>query len=249
MITKTNQEKRAEKLTAVVQKTGIAGLILRLGKSLGFSAMLFLMAIFFIYLGVPWYFGVAIILLAIAIIVVEVVSLKRASAVDLNVAAEPSPEVVELEPGEHLVHAIPAVMQYGKTRSVAVLGTGQVLTPENALLITNQSLWALTVPLPGVDKVVAGTDIGKWQWMTAWQDITDKLQEMLSSLPLEEVLIQGRAKRLLKLSELKAVKTLPFTFALRFVTTDGKKYGYSVRVKDDYQRAKDLFRNQMKKRR
>ncbi|MGE5543789.1 MAG: hypothetical protein ACM3UW_02350 [Bacillota bacterium] len=249
MITETKQEKRAGKMADGVQKVGIAGLILRLGKSLGFSALLFLMAIFFIYLGVPWYFGAATILLAIAIIVVEVVSLKRAAAVDLNAAAEPSPGAVELEPGEYLVHAIPAVMQYGKTRSVAVLGTGQVLTPENALLVTNQSLYAITVPLPGVDRVVAGTDIGKWQWMTAWQDITDRLQEMLSSLPLEEVLIQGRAKRLLKLAELKAVKTLPFTFALCFVTTDGRTYGYSIRVKEYYQRAKDLFQNQMKKRR
>ncbi|MFZ5642949.1 MAG: hypothetical protein ACOY46_05090 [Bacillota bacterium] len=93
--------------------------------------------------------------------------------------------------------------QYFTTRSVAVLGTGKVLTPENALIITNRAIWALTVPLPGVDKVVSGSDIGGWQWMWAYKDISDKLQEMLMTLPLDEVLKQGRAKRLMGWEELK----------------------------------------------
>lgn len=49
----------------------------------------------------------------------------------------------------------------------AVLGTGKVLTPENALIVTNRVTGALTVPLPGVDKVVPGSDIGSGQWMWA----------------------------------------------------------------------------------
>jgi len=241
-----NQEKKAEILAGSVRKIGITGAVLRLVKSLGFSAFLIVLALVFVWLGVPWYFCTLIFLLAVAIIALEIATIKKAAAVKLNASYEPVPAAIELEPEEHLVHTIPAVMQYGKTRSVAVLGSGQVLTPENALLITNKAIWALTVPLPGADKVVVGTDIGQWQWMYAWQDITDQLYEMLSSLPLEEVLKQGRGKRLLKLSELKEVKTLPFTFALRFIGCNGKKYGYSVRVKEDYQKAKEFFKYKMK---
>lgn len=236
-----NREKKAEILAQSVQKIGITGAVLSLVKSLGFSAFLIILALVFTWLGVPWYFCALIFLLAAAIIAMEIAAIKKAAAVKLDVPNEAGPAAIEVEPEEHLVHAIPAVMQYGQTRSVAVLGTGQVLTPENALLITNKAIWALTVPLPGADKVVAGTDIGKWQWMYAWQDITDQLNKMLSSLPLEEVLKQGRAKRLLKLTELKVVKTLPFTFALRFIGNNGKKYGYSVRVKEDYEKAKEFF--------
>lgn len=246
MNTEPRPGKKAEKTASIIRKTALAGSFLKLGKSLGMAAFLVVLAVAFIYLGVPWYFGAVIILLAVAIVGVEIMSVKRAAAVKLDAREEAPSEAAsataELEPGEHLVEVIPAVMQYGKTRSVTVMGTGQVLTPENALIVTNKSLWALTVPLAGADKVVAGTDIGKWQFMTAWQNITDKLQEMLNSLPLEEVLKQGRAKRLLKLEELQAVKTIPFTFALSFVTVDGRKYGYSVRVKEDYERAKDFFK-------
>lgn len=242
MNTEFKEEKKAEKIAAVIQKTALTGTFLRLKKALGVSAFLVLLALFFIYLGVPWYFCAVMLLLAVAITGVEAMSLKRAAAVKLDAHEEgPSEAAIELEPGEHLLETIPAVMQYGKTRSVTVLGTGQVLTPENALVITNKAIWALTVPLPGADKVVAGTDVGKWQWLNAWQDIAAKLREMLSSLPLEEVLKQGRAKRLLKLEELKAVKTIPFTFALSFITANGRKYSYSVRVKEDYEKAKTIL--------
>ena len=133
-------------------------------------------------------------------------------------------------------------MQYGKTRSVAVLGTGKVLTPENALIITNKAIWVLTVPLAGVDEVVAGTDIGKWQWMSAYQDIINGLQEMISTLPLPELLKQGRAKRLMGWEEIKDAKTLPFTQAISLAKANGKKFGYAIRQKEDYQRAKKIFK-------
>lgn len=102
-----------------------------------------IIALLFIYLGVPCYFGAVMLLLAVAITGVEAMSLKRAAAVKLDALEEgPSEAAIELEPEEHLVETIPAVMQYGKTRSVTVLGTGQVLTPENALVITNKAIWA-----------------------------------------------------------------------------------------------------------
>lgn len=174
--------------------------------------------------------------------VLSIIALKRTAGVDLHTLNEPVPASVALEPGEVLVDTIPAVMQYFTTRSVAVLGTGKVLTPENALVITNKAIWALTVPLPGVDKVVSGSDIGSWQWMLAYKDISDKLQEMLMTFPFDEVLKQGRAKRLMGWEELKTAKSRPLSHDIRLIKSDGKTYRYSIRLKEDYLRAREIFK-------
>ena len=235
------KETRANKLAAAVQGAGVASRLFRLLKTLGLAVLLLGLAVFFLRAGLPWYIGAGLIAIAAVIVVFDVIVLRRTAAVDLNAPLEPVVGDVEPEPGEVLVDTIPAVMQYGKTRSVAVLETGKVLTPENALLITDKAIWAVTVPLPGVDQVVAGTDIGKWQWMSAYQDIIHVLQEMISTLSLHEVLKQGRGKRLMGLDEIKNVTTLPLTQTISLTRADGKSFGYSIRLKEDYQRAKDIF--------
>ena len=237
-----HKEIRADKLAATVQRGGVAGGLFRLIKTLGLAIFLLGLAVFLLYIGLPWYVGAALIVIVAGIVAFDVIVLRRTAAVDLNAPNKPVDQNIELDAGEVLLDTIPAVMQYGKTRSVAVLGTGKVLTPENALLITNKAIWALTVPLPGVDKVVAGADIGKWQWMSAYQDIIHGLREKISTLPLQEVLKQGHAKRLMGWEEIKGAKTLTFTQAITLVRTDGKRFGYSIRLKEDYQRAKDVFK-------
>ena len=233
---------RAGKLASAMQRVGVAGGFFRLVKTLGLAVLLLGLAAFLLYIGVPWYIGAGLIVIAASVVVLDVIVLKRTAAVDLNASNEPVDQNIEPEPSEVLVDTIPAVMQYGKTRSVAILGAGKVLVPENALLITNKAIWALTVPLPGVDKVVAGADIGKWQWMSAYQDIIHTLREMITTLPQHEVLKQGRAKRLMGWDEIKDIKTLPHTQTISLIRTDGKRFGYSIRLKEDYQRAKDIFK-------
>lgn len=236
------QETGAEKLAENIKKVGVVSGTYRLLKGIGFSAFLIVLAFFFMYVCAPWYVWATMVFITVGIVIMEVISLKKIRAVDLALLMNPVPGNIQLEPGEELVDTIPAVMQYGKIRSAVALGTGKVLTPENALIITNRAIWALTVPLPGVDTVVSGTDIGKWQWMTSYLDIIDMLQELVATLPLDEVLKQGRANRLMRLEELKNAKTLPFTYAISLTRTDGKKFGYSIRVKEDYQRAREIFK-------
>ncbi len=237
----SNEENRADKLAHTIQRVGKAGGAFRLIKTAGFSALLLILAFVIYRWGLPWYISAAMAFMAVAIIVLDVISLKRISAVDLNSFNEPIPDEIALDEGEILFASIPAVMEYGKIRSYGVLGAGKVLLPDNALLITNTSLWTLTVPVAGADKVVSDTDIGQWQWTVAYQSIIDRLNEMTAELPLEELLKQCRAKRLMRLSELQSVKTLPHTHALSFKRADGKKFGYSVRLKEDYDRAKAVF--------
>ncbi len=236
------EKSRADRLATTVQQVGVAGGLFRLVKTIGLAIFLLGLAVFLLYIGLPWYLAAGLIVIAAGIVVFNVIVLKRTAAVDLHAPYEPDAGEVEPEPDEILVESIPAVMQYGKTRSVAVLGTGKVLLPENALLITNKAIWALTVPLAGVDQVVADTDIGQWQWMSAYRDIINGLQEMTSTLPLPELLKQGRAKRLMEWKEIKDAKTLPFTQAISLTRTDGKKFGYAIRLKEDYLRAKEIFK-------
>jgi len=233
---------KADKLATGVQRLGVAGGLWRLVKTLGLAVLLLGLAIFLMYMEIPWYIGASLIVMAAGIVALEVIVLKRTAAVDLYAPSKPDTGEVRLEPDEILVENIPAVMQYGKIRSVAVLETGKVLTPENALIITNKAIWALTVPLAGVDKVVAGMDIGKWQWMSAYQDIINSFQEMISTLPLPELLKQGWARRLMGWGEIKNAKTLPLAQAISLTRTDGKKFVYAIRLKEDYQRAKEIFK-------
>ena len=154
------EKSRADQLATTVQRVGVAGGLYRLVKTLGFAVLLLGLALFLLYLELPWYIGAALIVIAVGAVAFELIFLKRTAAVDLSAPAEPDSGEAVLEPGETLVDSIPAVMQYGKTRSVAVMGTGKVLLPENALLITNKAIWALTVPLAGPTRWL-NTDIGQ----------------------------------------------------------------------------------------
>lgn len=109
------------------------------------------------------------------------------------------------------------------------------------MIITDRAIWALTVPLPGADKVVGDTDIGRLQWMWQYREINDKLQEMVAALPLDEVLKQGRAKRLMGRGELKIARSRPLSRDIRLIRNDGKTYRYSIRLQEDYLKAKKIF--------
>lgn len=166
-----------------------------------------------------------------------------AVAADKDVMAEVTAETggISLDPGEVLVGTIPAVMRYGATRSVEVLGTGKILTPENALLVTNKAVWAITVPMPGQHQIISGADVGKWQWMTAYDEIAAKLRDMVSSMPLQQLMEQCGAKRLMRLTEIKRARTLPMTYAISLLSHDKRKFGYSIRTKEDFLNAKKLL--------
>jgi hypothetical protein len=236
------RDSSGDNLANLTQQISVAKSAHSVIKTIVFAAILTVVALFLMYLGVPWFIWTAMLLVAAGVVVLDVLTLKRTAGVDLNTLSKPISENVGLEPGESLTDTIPAVMQYGKARSTAVLGVGQVHTPENALLITDRAVWAMTVPLLGADKVVAGRDIGMDQFMFAYKDIGAKLQEMVATLPLEEVLKQGRAQRLMRLEEIQNAKTFPFSQNISLKRTDGKKFGYSIRVKEDYLKAKKIFK-------
>lgn len=236
------QERTADQMAQLTKSVGKTRGIYDILRSIVIAVIFILIAVVMIFIGLPWYFPAVVIIVAVGIIMLSIATAKRTANVDLYTLDEPVPDSVPLEAGEVLVDTIPAVMRYMVTRSTSYLGTGKVHHPENALIITNRAIWALTVPLAGVDKVVAGTDIGSLQWMWHYKDIAEKLQEMLETLPLEEVFKQGRAKRLMGLEELKVTKTRLLSRDIRLIKSNGQTFRYSIRVKEDYLRAKEIFK-------
>lgn len=236
------QEKRAGQMAALTKQAAKARGIYDIFITVVIAVVFIGIALFAVSLEVPWYIPAGLIFVAVGIIVISIVTLKRTANIDLDTLNEPVPADVPLEAGETVTATIPAVMRYLVNRSSTYLGAGIVHHPENALIITDRAIWALTVPLPGVDKVVGETDIGKMQWMWQYQEIAAKLQEMLAALPLEEAFKQARAKRLMGLEELKAAKSRPLSLDIRLIRSDGQTFRYSIRVREDYLKAKSLFK-------
>ena len=170
---------------------------------------------------------------ALMISIVQAVILKRIATVDLEPFADEESAPIELPDHEIIQAVIPAVMCVDKVRSVEVFGRGKVLVPENVLIVTNEALWALTVPLQGTDTVVSGTDIGKWQWTYAYEDIVQTFEEMQSTLPIKELFAQCHAQKLLNLDEIDSVKVLPNRQTLVIKSLDGRKISYAIRREDD----------------
>lgn len=238
------QETNGDKIATVAKQVGAARGVLNIVKTIFIAVIMVIMALIFMGIGAPWFIWAVMLFGAAGIIILAVVSSKRNASVNLAAPSNPVSAGAEIEPGEHIMNTIPAVMEYGKARSTSVLGTGIVHTPENALLISNKAVWALTVPLLGADKVISGVDIGMNQFMWAANDIDAKLQEMISTLPLDEILKQGRAKRLMGVEEIKLAKTYPLSQNISLKRADGKKYRYSIRRKEDYIKAKEIFKIQ-----
>jgi len=244
MKNKQKADNKAEKVAGFVKNAAKAACIKQLANTFIMLLVLLAFAVFFAYVGVPWYFCLGVVIIAFLFFALGIIRYRRISAaVDKTDAAEISTEAgdILLDPEEVLVDTIPAVMRYGETRSVEVLGTGKILTPENALIITNKAVWAITVPMPGQHQIISGADTGKWQWMVAYEEISDKLRKMVSSMPLQSLLEQCCAKRLMRLTEIKRAHTLPMTYAISLMSFDKRKFGYSIRTKEDFLKAKKIF--------
>jgi len=149
-------DNKAEQVAGFVKKAGRAANTYQLANAFIMLLVLLVFAGGFAYIGVPWYICIGIVVVALLFFVLSIIRYLRISAAvsDKTGTEETTAETadISLDPGEFLVDTIPAVMRYGETRSIEVLGTGRILTPENALIITNKAVWAITVPMPGQHK-------------------------------------------------------------------------------------------------
>lgn len=233
----------AGKLAVSVQRIGEGRARYKLYRALEVSILLIGLGILIYFLGLPWVLGAFMILVALFMPVLQVIELKRIASVDVRRPDGGEEERVEIGDGEILLESLPGIMRYGwKSGGHEIMGKGKSIAPENALLITNKAIWVLTVPLPGSGQVVAGTNISVWQWQTAYQDIRQGLEYLVSSRTLEELLHRNRGKRLMRWEEIKHVEAKPHRMTLLLVREDGEKFGYVFRQIEDFEKAKRALR-------
>lgn len=226
------------KLAGTIRTVGSAGSGIRLGKTVGFSVFLLFIVLVIFFVGLPWYISAAIVLVAVIAIAVQTVSYKRVPLSCVAKTDEPIPDSVPLIKDEALIEIIPDVTEYGNSPGVGLFGAETRTRPENALLFTDKSVWALTVPLSDIED--AGLSCDEKQ-TTRYEDIVASLMEMQTTLSLEEMLRQCRAKKLMSLEEISDVRTPSVTYAISFADRTGRRYGYLIQRKEDYERAKEVL--------
>jgi hypothetical protein len=89
---------------------------------------------------------------------------------------------------ENILFTVAGIIRNGKVRGHEFLGAGKIRNPENSLIVTNQRILFVYAPLPGGDKLIAGADIGHLQWLAMRGKVQEKLNEMISSMSLDEIL-------------------------------------------------------------
>ena len=191
------------------------------------------------FAGLPWYVGAFLIGFLLILISSTIIEQKRVASVDVTQEVE---EVeAEIEGDEVLIESIPGILRVLASGGTEFLGKGEVRHPENALLITNKAIWVLTVPLPGSGQMVAGTNISTWQWQTGYEDIRKGLEDLVASQPLDELLRKNRGKMLMRWEEIQTVDAQPSKHRLYLTRRDGVKFRYSLRQREDVERAKRVF--------
>lgn len=233
----------AKDFAATVKTIGIAKSAKGLASSIIWAAIITAASIYLMSIGIPKIIGFAIITVFAGIILIEALQLKRAYSVDTRPdGSNDGCAQVGIQPDEVLEDYIAGIQRYGwGAGSYAVLGTGKNHTPENALLITNKNIWAVTVPLEGAGKVISGTDISMWQCMTMQKEIEGILKGMLAAMTLEELIMTCGKHVLIPRDDIVQVKKSDISFGITFITRSRKKYSYSIRNKEDYEKAKKML--------
>ena len=165
-------------------------------------------------------------------------SLRRIQKVNLEIASEGSVVVTE---DERLNDKIVGIMRTGLgLRGFEFLGTGKVYTPENTILITNKQIIFIVIPVKGAGKLISGTDISMWQWLMSKSKLSETLNSLLKSKSLSEIVKMHQQNFSIPLGHLKVSIGSKYTQKICFSYLT-KKVCYSIRDKQDFNRAKNLF--------
>lgn len=228
----------AEKFTSTVKSIGVTKSISNLIKTIIFAVIVSVSAMYLMAAGLPVMIGWGVIAAFIGIIIVDVIQLIRAKSVIIKPDKNVNAGAPAVYPDEAVHNYFAGVWRYGPgAGSYSVLDTGKNLTPENAILITNRRVWAVTVPMEGAGQIVSGTDISKWQWMNMQKEIQNKLEEMIN-MPFGDLIKACGKCTAVEKSDIIEIKYSDVSNGIIFITKSHGKLCYSIRNKEDYERAK-----------
>lgn len=188
------------------------------------------------------YIGTIFISFAFLMLIISLVYKKRVDSVDLGVPAIfDAQNNVSIAPDEKLENYVGGITKTGMgVRSVEFLGKGEVLTPENALLITNKQFIFIVVPVPGADKTVGGADPSLYQFMFSGKQINQKLQNLIATMPLEKIIKSHVKNYALPRSETKLSFSNPPFDNFDFYRNN-ERISYTIMDQKEYNRIKTLY--------
>lgn len=201
--------------------------------------------------GGPWFIVPIAILVAIGIVWMAFVAHRRAAAVKLypDQGIPVSLPVINFLPTEKVVAVLPGIQQtfaFGAPliRSMAFGGTGEIKYPHNGVIITDQHIILLYVPMAGGDSVIGGVDLGKILFNPVIRnEIKEKMDAMISSMSLDQIYRSYNKNIAIALSDIANFETSDIMRRFVITTRDGKKYAYTMLFQDDFSILKAFFRN------
>ncbi|PKM50306.1 MAG: hypothetical protein CVV02_11785 [Firmicutes bacterium HGW-Firmicutes-7] len=158
------------------------------------------------------------------------------------ISGEKDKFVINIGSDEVLCNYIAGIWKYDSdANAYEILGSGKNKAPENSLLITNKNIYAITVPLEEIGIESSGMNLSKWQWLNMQKEIEGILKKMLNTMMLEELINSCINYIQISKDNIKSIKTNDLSNGLAIVTKDKRKYHYSIRHNEDYERAQKIF--------
>ncbi len=231
-----NPNPQPDKSEKLIRGVGSAVAYFRLAKAAMFSAVWTFVAVVFWLQGVPYYYVLPALAVPVLVMALEIVALRRLNRVDLS--APQSTQRAQADPHEKLLGTVAGVMPIEARGGYATLGTGSIKATENALVVTDKKIYAVTVPVAGAGKIVAGQDVSMWQWMLGGGQIRTKLDAIAQGKTLQQLLDAVTVNHAHRKTQVE------FQDDRRTLAIDPLAHAsarYSILSPTEYQKAKNLF--------
>ncbi len=184
--------------------------------------------------GMPWIYAELLGAVYVLVIALQIVTLGRIASVNLDPAANPAmagDAPVTVAADERVRLRIAGILWAGVR--VSALGAGTVPYPHNALVVTDRHLLFIVLPVAGAGVLVGGTDFGFAHQMLARKALREKLDQMLATQTLPEIVRSDARNVAIPLADLRAVlpmKLLGLVPLAGFtvITRSGRRYRYSI---------------------
>ena len=233
---------RADSFIYGVKTSGLIRSSARLIIFLILTVIISIASIFFISRGFSKTISIVIILVFLSLTIFEAITLKRISSAKTRSAYRAKDKKVIIDPGEKINKYFAGIKRYGSgSGSYSFFGTGKNIAPENSLIITDNNIWAVTVPIEGSGKVISGTDISKWQWVAMQGDIEKILSNMVNTMEFKDLIENCLDCIKIPFNHIDNISFSDISNGFTIKTMGGGKYSYSLRNKKDYTDLKELL--------
>jgi len=230
----------------VVKNVSIISSIYKLLIFVPFALLIIVALIYLISRGVPFYIGGFFIFFLLVMLALQVRNVIANSSINLDkpMPHETSKIGVDVNANEKITGIIAGILKTGfGIRSNFSFFKAQVNinNPENAIILTDKHIHFIWIPIFGTDQNINGVDLGVFDFVAQRKVILGKLNQMIATMTLPQILQSDDRNFSLLLSNIQKVTSSDFQHKITFITNDNQKYSYSIRDSEDYQKLKQTF--------